>query len=412
MATVTRFVNTASTTGGNGTTNDTTGANRAYPTLGNWNTNEAADLTVHEEVTVSSISGTFVIDENLSFSSSSATGQLKILSGSTMTYEILTGTPTTADTITGDTSTATCDIDTIDASGSQHIVNCTGSSADTTGNFIIGSWTTDATDFITINGENTTGGYSTSDYRMEFTMPSTNDFVFRASEAFTVINDIQVQATNTAHVSCIGLSMNTIVHLNRCIAKGVTSGGDTNGFNHSFGGNSDWRACLVYDFTESGDTGFRGSFSEVIDDRWDNLTAHNCDVGFSYGSSDVTLQNCLAQDCTDGFGPNPTSATTCCSDITDDLASGQTQTGNVSFVDEAGDDFQPASGDTLVNGNGTDLSGTFDFDLKGNAPAVPWTIGCLDAQVAAGGRIMSSLANYGGLAAHGGIAGKHGGLAA
>jgi len=38
--------------------------------------------------------------------------------------------------------------------------------------------------------------------------------------------------------------------------------------------------------------------------------------------------------------------------------------------------------------------------------------GFITEPVAAGGRIMSSLANYGGLVAHGGIAGKHGGLAA
>lgn len=44
MAAIVRYVNTASTAGGNGTTNDTTGANRAYPTLASWNTAEATNL--------------------------------------------------------------------------------------------------------------------------------------------------------------------------------------------------------------------------------------------------------------------------------------------------------------------------------------------------------------------------------
>lgn len=39
-----RFVNTGSTAGGDGTTNATTGAQRAYPTLAAWNTAEVADL--------------------------------------------------------------------------------------------------------------------------------------------------------------------------------------------------------------------------------------------------------------------------------------------------------------------------------------------------------------------------------
>ena len=44
MATVIRYVNTASTAGGDGTTNATTGANRAYASLAEWNTAEATDL--------------------------------------------------------------------------------------------------------------------------------------------------------------------------------------------------------------------------------------------------------------------------------------------------------------------------------------------------------------------------------
>jgi len=44
MAEVLRYVNTASTAGGDGTTNATAGANRAYATLSEWEANEGTDL--------------------------------------------------------------------------------------------------------------------------------------------------------------------------------------------------------------------------------------------------------------------------------------------------------------------------------------------------------------------------------
>jgi len=43
-AEVVRFINTASTAGGDGTTNDTTGANRAYASMSEWEAAEQTDL--------------------------------------------------------------------------------------------------------------------------------------------------------------------------------------------------------------------------------------------------------------------------------------------------------------------------------------------------------------------------------
>ncbi len=51
MATiVTRYLNTASTTGGDGTTNATTGANRAYANFGDWQTAEVKNLVTANEI--------------------------------------------------------------------------------------------------------------------------------------------------------------------------------------------------------------------------------------------------------------------------------------------------------------------------------------------------------------------------
>lgn len=58
MATITRFVNTASTAGGDGTTNATTGANRAYASLSEWEAAEQTDLVAAGDVAEVICSGT------------------------------------------------------------------------------------------------------------------------------------------------------------------------------------------------------------------------------------------------------------------------------------------------------------------------------------------------------------------
>ena len=50
MATVTRFVNTASTAGGDGTTNNTTGATRAYASIAEWEAAEQTDLVAAGDI--------------------------------------------------------------------------------------------------------------------------------------------------------------------------------------------------------------------------------------------------------------------------------------------------------------------------------------------------------------------------
>lgn len=60
-AEVIRYINTDSTSGGDGTTNATSGANRAYPTLNNWESNEQTNLVTDGDwhhVYVSAPSGT------------------------------------------------------------------------------------------------------------------------------------------------------------------------------------------------------------------------------------------------------------------------------------------------------------------------------------------------------------------
>ena len=57
MATVTRYVNTASTAGGDGTTNGTAGATRAYASQNEWESNEQTDLVTDGDVHVCRVNG-------------------------------------------------------------------------------------------------------------------------------------------------------------------------------------------------------------------------------------------------------------------------------------------------------------------------------------------------------------------
>ncbi len=76
---VTRYVNTVSLPGGDGTTNDTVGANRAYASLQEWATAEAKDLVAADEThTVLCAGATADIEANTGLWTTSETNFLKI----------------------------------------------------------------------------------------------------------------------------------------------------------------------------------------------------------------------------------------------------------------------------------------------------------------------------------------------
>ena len=77
-----------------------------------------------------------------------------------------------------------------------------------------------------------------------------------------------------------------------------------------------------------------------------------------------------------------TAGVTNASDISSD-APNQTQTGEVLFTNEGADNFELDATDTVARGNGTDLSGTFDFDLTNSAMPASWPIGCMQEAAAA-----------------------------
>lgn len=390
-----RHINSSSSNsaGGNGSTNGVSGDNRAYLDIDEWITQEAADIVAnYQEVSVSNVDEdptAFVIDDALTFTGG-ATAKMKSFDGSTMMYVIATGTPADTDTITGPGGTpATCDIDTIDFTGGKHTVTCIAgdTTADPSSDTSLTGWTTDSSFFITINGEAHGGKYNTSTYRIEFTVATTYDEGLRVTEGFTVVNDLQGTFTNDGKNTFRGFeSAATEVFWNRCICVGVISGTPTSteGFVHTNSVSGDCRACLAYDWTD-GTVGFRGE-SNTTASNFQNCTAHNCATGFSTATTDTIPTNCLAQDNTNGFAGSWSGGDTNCSSIDGDAPGSDPLTfGDVLFVDEDANDFQPSSSDTVVTGVAvTDLTGTFDFDLANNSWGGTMNCGCLLSQVAGG----------------------------
>ena len=272
-----------------------------------------------------------------------------------------------------------------------HIVNCTGTSADTT-KFAIFTWTTNATYFITVNGENTTGAYSTSDYRLETSTAGGYENCFDIREDYTVVNDIQLQHS-VGHSSSNGFFVTgaTDPTFNRCISKAVvTAGSFCKGFSVDVAGLK-MAGCLAYDWTGSSHVGVLTTSGSPTPYVY-NTTVDNCTAGFQTGGSGAIIRNSVAQNCgtNNGFIGTWASGTSHnASDDTSDAPGTSPQTGTVTFVDLAGEDYQPASGDTVIKENGVDLSGTFDFDLAGNSWPATWSIGCLIPAVAATGGIRN-----------------------
>ena len=135
---------------------------------------------------------------------------------------------------------------------------------------------------------------------------------------------------------------------------------------------------IIYDF-DSGTamTGWISSNTYIY-----NNTIHNCSYGFD-DNGNFVLKNNIVQDCTTGFSGTFDNSST--NNLSDDstYASSTADIINteVSFVDEANDDFHLAGSDTAARDAGTDLSGDSnlafndDIDGEGRGAGGAWDIG-------------------------------------
>jgi hypothetical protein len=278
---------------------------------------------------------------------------------------------------------------------------CTGGTADTTPHTYIDGWTTDSTRYIKIwtdpsESYRHSGKWETGNkYRLEVgTSLADRYYAILVREQYTKIDGLQIHV----HPSGSSWGVNGITmdngsnysEVSHCIIRCT----DEAGYSYGINGYGDYRKLynnIVYDFTRTNSCGIALTASTPNTNYCYNCTVHNCAVGY-YGIDNATIfKNCLAQNCSNGFesdGGLGTGSDYNCSDIASDAPGSNSQTGNVVFVDEDGDDFHLNSSDTVAKDKGTDLSGDsylpFSDDIDGQTRSGTWDIGA-DEVITVGG---------------------------
>lgn len=331
-----RYVNTASSAGGNGTTNDTSGANRAYASLSAWEAAEQADLTSLAEIAEVRCCGT--------------------------------AADTTAVVIDGWTTNAT------------YYIRIRGNPTDGNGRHA-GVWSSShyrlesAQDgpVLTIN-ESYTRVEGLQVYNTYSTAGDHNPTGIEGSGASACLADaLLVRGTpNAADFINYGMRINGTIR--NCIA-----------FN--------WRNTS----TNRGTGIQRGADANTV---VQNCTAYNCHRGFFApddglnGSTQLLLTNCLGANCGSAFVAEWSFAFASdynASDQSDAPGSNSRQSQTFSFTNTGSFDFSLTGSDAGARDFGTDLSGSFTVDVANQTRTGTWDIGAWE-YVAPGGGGSYSLA--------------------
>jgi hypothetical protein len=281
------------------------------------------------------------------------------------------------------------------------IINCSGSTADTTpvvststDGYVCGSYS------VTINGDNTTGKYSTSYYRLEVS----NADALQISSAGFVVNGLQIKVTLNSSNDKYGIALGYPGTIKNCIimasASNYSSGWGINCWQTSAGTTYIFNN-IVYDWIE-GTRSYGGIY--VNDDTGSKTyniysnTVYGNYVGISnyygtYGTVNLKNNLCNGNTAYDYLGTWDTTATNLSEDATSPQVSLRSKA--VTFVGEASSprDLHLSSGDTNAKDAGTDTSGegaplNFTTDIDGQTRTGSWDIGA-DEYVAGGGGFTS-----------------------
>lgn len=306
----------------------------------------------------------------------------------------------------GDFSTLGAAVDHLEASHSNLVtadvyasieIDGTWSSPDTS-TVTIHNITTDSTHYIdiyTTAAARHDGKWKSGAYRYErsgsgISGSACNDWRLRG---------VQIQITSSSNWSfAVGnpstAAATTTFRMSHCIVKFVLSGTADNIYGvRSTTAASGTFTCdifnnIFYDI-------LNGSYSNIRAIRCDtphtvnayNNTIHNCYIGIQRAGGTCKAINNLTQACTDGFSGTFDGASDYnLSDIASDAPGSHSRNGqDVTFVDEANDDFHLASGDTGAKDYGTSDpgSGLFSDDIDGETRSGTWDIGA-DEYVSSG----------------------------
>lgn len=315
MASLTRYVNTASSAGGDGTTNNTSGATRAYATLLEAINSLAATLTDQYTIYCSGTAAdTSAINQTPWDMTTSATNYIHIIGEQSPNHP--SSTPT--------------------------------------------------------------GVYDTNLYRIEVTNTNAvynnipSHLRIEGLQVQVTVSDassyVGIKTTNQNQVAT-----DIDCRIGYCIVRGVLTSGTVIGFNTRFpdagtgAGTSKVYNCLAYDCT----TGFSNDFVETAGGEYYNCQSNDCQFGFSADDTMLCV-NCLAAGTGDiGFVAGTFSAN-CKHNVSfDDTAPGANSHGNqtFTFTNTGTNDFSLTATDTGAKGHGfTDpASGLYSDDLEGTS---------------------------------------------
>jgi len=266
----------------------------------------------------------------------------------------------------GDTAIAIAKIDGAWSNPDQTAVTITG-------------WSTSATNYIRIYTTATArhnGKWDDTKYGLEVTNPDNG--AIHNNESYTQIIGLQIDVQGGwSDNEGIITNSGTVSH---CIVRQSGTGHSATGIVLDSATVNVYNN-IVYDFSEYGI--HHATFSASKNYIYNN-TVHNCAYGIRNGGTAPYAKNNIVQDCgTNCFQDSFDNAST--NNLSDDAtyASSTADIINteVSFVDEANDDFHLAGSDTAARDAGVDLSGdsnlAFDDDIDGEKrPAgQAWDIG-------------------------------------
>ncbi len=387
---------------------------RQYSTLAAAEAAIPTDLAAVEEWNISSKSGTFTLDEGLSFSPSGATGTYLEDDGSTMLFEVLTGTVTSSDTVTGDSSTETADIDTnVHQDGASWKADCYNDSEFTITAEVLfnGTSGTSSTRTVTVTAA---AGESFIDHADVLTnalkYDASKGVAFRRTTNYQGIIQFDYQWVRCSRIqgrhdnggsatSGISITSNSIIR--DCISGGKGSAGFTIDTSTAKIINCLCIAELVTDGFLLVNGADAYNCTAVMPD---DLTASGDGFEVIYGPSEAL--NCASFGFVNGFNGSYSSSPSSGHNATDDTTApgadnqvSKTFADQFENVDDATQDWRAKDGD--LDGNGTrDEGNTDDLDIVGQARSTSApTIGCWEFIVsittATGAQALPSFAQAG-----------------
>jgi hypothetical protein len=210
------------------------------------------------------------------------------------------------------TALATEADDITDGSGTDEVFtfNCSGTAADTTGVDVIG-WTTDPDNDITINGNNTSGQYSTSYYRLEVAPGSNGETVLEINEEYVTVNDVQTKIDDSSNSgNCIEINCNNAtssILIDSCIMEMPGNQAATYPIRSTSDCVAIIKNCLAYETGSGTSHGYLVSAGTVT---FYNCTYYSGVDGFERDAGTVVCTNCVAIDISDdGFEGTMTKTT-------------------------------------------------------------------------------------------------------